>query len=171
MLEGLAGYSASYFIGYAAVFRKAATKQEFADFIDGFDELRKPDRRGPLVSAYGDSYMAKTAMTALPMIFFKALPQPEQEALKLIEKTVRALPQMTEEQYQKTREAATDALLAIYRTDPEDLFYSAEGLTAREIVTEVATAKTPDLRTAFAKVAARKMQPAAALMHRPPRLK
>lgn len=168
MLEGLAGYSASYFIGYAAVFRKAATKQEFADFIDGFGELRKPDRQGPLVSAYGDSYMAKTAMTALPTIFFKALPQPEQEALRLIEKTVRALPQMTEEQYQKTRAAATDALLAIYRTDPEDLFYTSEGMTARQIVTEAATAKTPNLRAAFAQVAARKMQPAAAFTMRQP---
>lgn len=168
MLEGLAGYSASYFIGYAATFRKAATKQEFADFIDGFGELRKPDRQGPLVSSYGDRYMATTAMTALPRLFFKALPEPEQEALRLIDKTVRALPQMTEEQYQKTREAATDALLAIYRTDPEDLAYSREGMTAREIITEVATAQTPDLRAAFAKVAARKVQPVRNIAMRPP---
>ncbi|MDP2206225.1 MAG: hypothetical protein Q8K65_07955 [Alphaproteobacteria bacterium] len=168
MLEGLAGYSASYFIGYAAVFRKAATRQEFADFVENLGELRKPDRQGPLISPYGESYMAQTAMTALPTIFFKALPHPEQEALRLIDKTVRALPQMTEEQYQKTREAATDALLAIYRTDPEDLAYSFEGITAREIVTEVATAQTPNLRTAFAKVATRKLQPVRSIAVRAP---
>lgn len=171
LLEGLAGYSASYFIGYAAAFRKAASKREFADLVGGMDELRKPDRQGPLVSAYGGSYVAQTSMTALPMIFFKTLPQPEQEALTLIEKTVRSLPQMTEEQYQKTREAATDALLAIYRTDPEDLSYTAESMTAREIISEAAIAKAPDLRAAFAKVVARKVEPAARLSLRPPRMR
>lgn len=171
MLEGLAGYSASYFIGYAAVFRKAATKQEFVDIVEGLSVLKKPDNGGDLVSAYGSSYVAQTSMTALPRIFLKTLPQPEQEALALVERTVRSLPHMTEAQYQKTREAATDALIAIYRTDPEDLSYSAESLTMREIVTTAATAKTPDLRTAFAKVAARKIQPAFGAALRPPRLR
>lgn len=169
MLEGLAGYSASYFLGYAAAFRKAASKQEFADLVGGMDELRKPDREGPLVSVYGGSYMAKVSMTALSTVFFKTLPQAEQEALKLVEKTVRSLPQMTEEQYQKTRAAAGEALMAVYFTDPRELMYTAESSTLRQTLATAAVSATPDLRGAFAKVAARKMQPAVGFTPRAPR--
>jgi hypothetical protein len=169
MLEGLAGYSASYFLGYAAAFRKGATKQEFTDLVGGMDELRQPDRQGPLVSAYGGSYMAKTSMTALATIFLKTLPQPEQEALKLVDKTVRSLPQMTEEQYQKTRTAAGEALMSVYFTDPRELMYTAESSTLRQTLAAAAVADTPDLCKAFAKVAVRKMQPAAGFTPRAPR--
>jgi len=169
MLEGLAGYSASYFLGYAAAFRKAATKDAFTALVGDLRELRKPDSSGELATTYGASYVQKTSMTALARVFFKTLPQAEQEALDLVEKTVRGVGKMSEEQYQKTREAATSALLSFYQTDPRDVVYSIEADTLRRTISAAAVASAPDLRQAFAKVATRKMQAPVGFAQRPPR--
>lgn len=169
MLEGLAGYSASYFLGYAAAFRKAATRDEFTALVGDLRELRKPDNTGELASAYGPSYVEKMSMTALARVFFKTLPMAEQQALELVDKSVRSIGKMTEEQYQKTREAATAALISVYQTDPRDLAYSNEADTLRRTLSAAAADSAPDLRAAFAKVAARKMQPPAGFAPRAPR--
>lgn len=170
MLEGLSGYSASYFLGYAAAFRRSATKDDFANLVEEQRELRKLDNQSPLALPYGQSYMQKTSVTAMARVFFKTLPLAEQEALALVEKTVRNIGKMSEEQYQKTRETAATALISVYQTDPRELVYSTEADTVRRTVSEAAIADAPDLRKAFAKVATRKMQNFAGFTPpRPPR--
>ena len=156
MLEGLAGYSAGYFISYAMVFARAETKEDFAATVAAGPEMRMADNDGPMASVYGSKYMSKTSMSLAASIFIKTLPLPEQQALKLVEKTVRDLPKMTEDEYQVARETAKAAALAVYQTDSRDLVYSIEGDNLRAAVATAAIADTPALRDDFAKAAARR---------------
>lgn len=159
MLTGLTGYSASYFMTYAALFSAAQDKKQLQELIGGMRELGQPPAGSPLLSGYGSGYMAGASMTAMEKVFFRTLPDAEQQALHLMDKTVQRLPHLTEAEFQKFRGAAKDALLSIYMTDPDDLQYSNRSLHVRRAVTVAAMADVPDIRAAFAK-AAMKIKPA-----------
>ncbi len=156
MTEGLAGYSAGYFLSYAMTFARAETKEDFAAAVFEKPEMRMADKQSDMVSVYGSKYMAKTSLPLAASMFIKTLPHDEQQALKLVEKTVRDLPKMTEDEYQAAREKAKTALLAVYQTDPRDLTYSAESDSVRSVLKASAVSGVPAARADFAKAAARK---------------
>ncbi len=156
MTEGLAGYSAGYFLSYAMTFARAESKEKFAAAVAENPEMRMADKQSDMISIYGSKYLSKTSLSLTTSMFIKTLPYNEQQALKLVEKTVRDLPRMTEDEYQAAREKAKTALLDVYQTDPRDLTYSAESDNIRTTLKASAIADIPAARADFAKAAARK---------------
>jgi hypothetical protein len=155
MLEGLAGYSAGYFLTHAANFERADTRKKMITMLADEKPVGAVKNDSALANVYGSKYMSKASVPVAASVFFKALPDAEQHVLKLMDKTIRNLDNMTEDAYQKARKEISTAAKDIYMTDPEELSFSRKTLAIRSAIRQAATADLPALRKDFMHVAQR----------------
>lgn len=160
MLEGLESYSVRYFMAYGANFDRADTRKKMASLLTQVSDSLLLKNDAPLMDVYGSKYMSKTSVSVMTSVFFKAMPDAQQKTLKLVDKMIRNIDKMTEDEYQKGRLLIRDAVREIYATDPRDVYYSDESYAIRGALSRAATADLPALRKDFQLAAQSPQKPA-----------